>query len=412
MISVSNVLRSITFSWKGIRWDRFDWVSPVCMVGLCIVSVMFIYSSQVYNGGNLWIRQLVWVALGWAVYAGISLLNYRILLENAHYLYLFSLVLLGIVLTPIGTEIYNARRWIDLKFFSLQPAEIAKITCLILVARILSRSHFLSFNESITSFLLISAITIIPTLLIFLQPDLGSAIILPMMTFFVLYSAGFHRRFFQISAVLLALLVSIVGYDLYRYETFLKDHNLTALENKSQYEAHSWLPLHDYQRNRLMAFVAPDRIDPQGLGVSYNVRQSLISVGTGAWSGKGWTNGTQAKLGYLPQTVAYNDFIFSVIAEESGFIGATTVILLLMILVFNGIRIAHLANDRFGQLLAVGVSVFLFIHIFINIGMTLGITPVTGLPLPFLSHGGTFLLSCFTLLAFHQSIYRYREKLT
>ena len=412
MISVSNVLRSIAYSWKGIRWDRSDWVSPICIVGLCVVSVMFIYSSQVYNGGDLWMRQLVWVALGWTLYAGISLLNYRILLENAHYLYLISLVLLVIVLTPAGTKIYNSQRWIDLKFFSLQPAEIAKITCLILVARILSRSHFLSFSESIISFLLISATTIIPTLLIFSQPDLGSAIILPMMTFFVLYSAGFHRRFFQISAVAVALLVSIVGFDLYRYETFLKDHNLTALENQSQYESHSWLPLHDYQRNRLMAFVAPDRIDPQGLGVSWNVRQSLISVGTGGWSGKGWTNGTQAKLGYLPQTVAYNDFIFSVIAEESGFIGAATVILLLMILVFNGIRIAHLANDRFGQLLAIGVSVFLFIHIFINIGMTLGITPVTGLPLPFLSHGGTFLLSCFTLLAFHQSIYRYREKLT
>ena len=412
MTTLSNVLRSIAFSWKGIRWERSDWVSPICIAGLCVVSVMFIYSSQVYNGGDLWLRQLVWVVLGWMLYALISLIDYKVLLENAHFIYLGAIVLLLIVLTPVGTEIYNARRWIDLKFFSLQPSEIAKIASLILVARILSSSHFLSLTESITSFLLISAVTAIPTLLIFFQPDLGSAITIPMMTFFILYSAGFHRRFFQISVILGLLLVSVVGFDLYRYETFLKKNNITALENNGGYESHSWLPLRDYQRNRLMAFVAPDRIDPQGLGVSWNVRQSLISVGTGGWSGKGWTNGTQAKLGYLPQTVAYNDFIFSVIAEESGFIGATTVILLLLVLVFNGIRIAHLANDRFGQLLAIGVSVFLFIHTFINIGMTLGITPVTGLPLPFLSHGGTFLLSCFTLLAFHQSIYRYREKLT
>jgi rod shape determining protein RodA len=411
MMIQSSFLRSMMFSWKAIRWNRFDWISPICITCLCIISVMFIYSSQVYNGGDLWIRQLVWVFIGWGIYAFISVINYRILLENAHVIYLFALLLLLLVLTPLGTEIYNARRWIDLKFFSLQPSEIAKIATLILVARILSKFHFLSFTESITSFLLISTITAIPTLFIFAQPDLGSAIILPIMTFFVLYSAGFHRRFFQISVVILFLLVSIVGVDLYRYDTFLKHNNLSALENKSEYEQHSWLPLKDYQRNRLMAFVAPDRIDPQGLGVSWNVRQSLISVGTGGWSGKGWTNGTQAKLGYLPQTVAYNDFIFSVIAEESGFIGAATVILLLLILVFNGIRIAHLANDRFGQMLATGVSVFLFIHIFINVGMTLGITPVTGLPLPFLSHGGTFLLSCFTLLAFHQSIYRYREKL-
>jgi rod shape determining protein RodA len=202
----------------------------------------------------------------------------------------------------------------------------------------------------------------------------------------------------------------VVAVDLYRYDHFLRTHNLTALENRSSYEKLSWLPLKDYQRNRLMAFAAPDRIDPQGLGVSWNVRQSLISVGTGGWSGKGWTEGTQAKLGYLPQTVAYNDFIFSVIAEESGFIGGAAVLLLFGILVFNGTRIAFGANDPFGRLLSVGVSAFIFIHLFINIGMTLGIAPVTGLPLPFLSHGGTFLLSCFTLLAIHQSVHRFRER--
>jgi rod shape determining protein RodA len=156
----------------------------------------------------------------------------------------------------------------------------------------------------------------------------------------------------------------------------------------------------------------PDAVDPKGLGVSWNVRQSLISIGTGGLTGKGWTEGTQAKLGYLPQTVSYNDFIFSVIAEESGLLGASAAIGFFFILVFNGIRISQITHDRFGQMLAIGISIFLFIHIFINIGMTLGIAPVTGLPLPFLSHGGTFLLSCFMLLAFHQSIYRYREKLT
>lgn len=407
----SNFLRALVFSWKGVRWSRFDWISPLCILGLCSISVMFIYSSQIYNGGDLWIKQLVWIAVGVVVYVVISLIDIKVLFEHAHFIYLGTIILLLLVLTPLGTEIYNARRWIDLKFFSIQPSEPAKIATLILVARILSKFHFLTLVESTTSFLLVAIVTAIPTLFIFAQPDLGSAMVIPIMTFFILYSTGFHKRFFQVSAVLLLLLISVVGFDLYRYETFLKDNDLTALENKSEYESHSWLPLKDYQRNRLMAFVAPDLIDPQGLGASWNVRQSLISVGTGGWSGKGWTKGTQAKLGYLPQTVAYNDFIFSVIAEESGFIGSTTVIILFSILMFNGIRIARLANDRFGQMLAIGVSVFLFIHIFINIGMTLGVTPVTGLPLPFLSHGGTFLLSCFTLLAFHQSIYRYREKL-
>jgi rod shape determining protein RodA len=393
-----------------MQWGRFDWISPLCILGLLTMSVMFIYSSQVYNSGDLWIKQLVWIAVGFGIYTIVSLVDYRVWFTYAHLVFLGAIALLLLVLTPLGTEIYNARRWIDLKVISLQPAEMAKIATLILVARLLSKFQFQSLGESLLSLGLVAAVTAIPTLLIFAQPDLGSALVIPIMTFCILYTAGFHKRFFQVSLAVVLLLFGIIGWDLYRYQDFLHKNNLSALENRGAYEALSWLPLKDYQRNRLMVFIAPDVIDPQGLGDSWNVRQSLISVGTGGWSGKGWTQGTQAKLGYLPQTVAYNDFIFSVIAEESGFMGAATAITLFAILTFNGLRIAQLTHDRFGQTLATGVSVFLFIHTFINIGMTMGIAPVTGLPLPFLSHGGTFLLSCFTLLAFHQSIYRYRDR--
>jgi rod shape determining protein RodA len=411
-LKLSPSIRSLLHYWKGLHWERSDWVTPLAMLCLCGIGVMFIYSSQVYHGGNLWLKQLIWIALGSLLFGFLSLVDYRVLLEKAHWIYLLGVALLLLVLTPLGTEIYNARRWIDLKVFSLQPSEIAKIATLILVCRILSRYQYQSLIESFTAFLLVMVVTAIPTFIIFLQPDLGSAMMIPIMSLFLLYVAGFPRKFFQVCFLVGLSLLTVVGWDLFRYDQFLKDNRLGALENQSGYETHSWLPLKDYQRNRLMAFVVPDRIDPQGLGVSWNVRQSLISVGTGGWSGKGWTQGTQAKLGYLPQTVAYNDFIFSVIAEESGFIGGTTVILLFAVLVFNGIRIARCANDRFGTLLAAGVSAFLFIHLFINIGMTLGIMPVTGLPLPFLSHGGTFLLSCFTLLAIHQSVFRHRERFT
>jgi len=282
---------------------------------------------------------------------------------------------------------------------------------LIMVARTLSRFTYQSFVDSVTALGLVMGITALPTLIIFLQPDLGSALMLPFMTFALLYSTGFSRKFFQVTALLALAAAAIVGVDLYRYDAFLNRNNLSALENRGQFESHSWIPLKDYQRNRLMAFVAPERIDPQGLGVSWNVRQSLISVGTGGWAGKGWNDGTQAKLGYLPQAVAHNDFIFSVIAEEGGWVGSMLVIGLFAILVFNGIRVSMIARDRFGQMLALGVSLTLFAHIFINIGMTLGIAPVTGLPLPFLSYGGTFLLSCFMLQAFQQSVYRHRERL-
>jgi rod shape determining protein RodA len=155
--------------------------------------------------------------------------------------------------------------------------------------------------------------------------------------------------------------------------------------------------------------VAPEIVDPKGIGVSWNLRQSLISVGSGGLLGKGWGEGTQAKLGYLPQSVAHNDFIFSVLAEEKGFLGSMVVIGLYGVLLGNGIRIAGMARDRFGMLLAVGATAILVVHIFINVGMTINLMPITGLPLPFLSYGGSFILSCCILQGLVQSVFRYRR---
>ena len=162
-------------------------------------------------------------------------------------------------------------------------------------------------------------------------------------------------------------------------------------------------------RNRILAFVAPDVADPQGIGVNWSREQSLIAVGSGGLAGKGLGQSTQAKLGYLPSSVAHNDFIYSVLAEEKGFLGGALVLCLLAAVVGNGFRIASQARDRFGMLLAAGVSVIFMTHIFINIGMTLGITPVTGLPLPMLSYGGSFVISCCVLQGLLQSIYRFRK---
>jgi rod shape determining protein RodA len=132
-------------------------------------------------------------------------------------------------------------------------------------------------------------------------------------------------------------------------------------------------------------------------------------VGSGGLSGKGWTDGTQARLGYLPRAVAHNDFIFSVIAEEKGFLGSITVLSLFGLLLFNGIRIAGLSRDRFGTLLALGVTVLFMVHVFVNIAMTIGLVPITGIPLPFISYGGTFVLSCCLLQGLVQSVYRFRK---
>ena len=151
----------------------------------------------------------------------------------------------------------------------------------------------------------------------------------------------------------------------------------------------------------------PDKVDPMGIG--WNSRQSLISVGSGGLVGKGWTEGNQAKLGWLPRAVAHNDFIFSVIAEERGFLGSITVIGLFGVVLWNGLRIAGIARDRFGALLALGVTILMTVHVFVNIAMTIGLVPVKGIPLPFISYGGTFVLSCCLLQGLVQSVYRFRR---
>jgi rod shape determining protein RodA len=153
-------------------------------------------------------------------------------------------------------------------------------------------------------------------------------------------------------------------------------------------------------------------VDPKGIGVAYNLQQSLISVGSGGLLGKGWTEGTQAQLGYLPRTVAHNDFIFSVIAEEKGFLGSLTVLGLFGLVLFNGIRIAGSARDRFGTLIAIGVTVLFTVHVFVNIAMTIGLVPITGIPLPFISYGGSFVLSCCMLQGLVQSVWRFRKDFT
>jgi rod shape determining protein RodA len=243
--------------------------------------------------------------------------------------------------------------------------------------------------------------------LILLQPDLKSAIVLPPMVFSMLYVSKLSSRFFAGALGAFLFIVTIVAWDTWRYANFMESHNYSYISDRGKYEPHTLVPLHDYQRNRIISFVAPDKIDPMGIG--WNQRQSLISVGSGGLMGKGWTEGTQAQLGYLPRSVAHNDFIFSVIAEEKGFLGSLTVLGLFGIVMFNGIRIAGLARDRLGTVIAIGVTMLFAVHVFVNIAMTIGLVPITGIPLPFISYGGSFVLSCCLLQGLVQSVWRFRK---
>lgn len=398
------------FNWAhGSVTGRLDPLTPLCLLLLSTIGVFFIYSAQVFAGRTQYLQQIVWMGVGAVAYLVVSHIDYKIYLKYSHWVWLAAVPLLMAVLIPgIGQERLGARRWLDFGPVSLQPSEPGKLGVLVMCASILARSRIGSIRSSLWTLAKLALAAGLPMVLIMAEPDLGSALVIPPMVFSLLYVSNLSKRFFVASLAAFVLLVSIVGWDTYRYNSYMTEHNLSFDKDKGAYEPHSWLPyLHDYQRNRVLAFVAPYAVNKD---ISWNLRQTLISVGSGGLTGKGWTEGTQARLGYLPRAVAHNDFIFSVLAEETGFLGSVTVLGLFGLVLANGVRIASLARDRFGTLLALGVTVMFGVHVFVNIGMTIGLVPITGLPLPFLSYGGSFLLSCCILQGLVQSVYRFRKE--
>ncbi|RRJ97080.1 rod shape-determining protein RodA [Opitutaceae bacterium TAV4] len=391
--------------------ERWDWWTPCALILLSAIGVAFIYSAQFSTSLHDWKKQLVWLAAGAVTYTAVSLIDYRFWMNIAHLFYIACMIPLVIVLFA-GEERFGAQRWLDFGFFAFQPSETAKAGTLLITASILARSQIGTLRESLRTLGKLALAVGLPIFLILQQPDLKSAIVLPPMVFSMLYIAQLSTRFFMAVLGAFAVVVGIVAWDAHGYMKFMDDNQLSYVNLKANplsYESRTWFPLHDYQRNRIVAFIAPEKIDPQGTGVSWNQRQALISAGSGGLTGTGWTQGTQAQLGYLPRAVAHNDFIASVIAEEKGFLGSLTVLGLFAVVLFNGIRIAVLARDRMGSLIAIGVTVLFAVHVFVNIAMTIGLVPITGIPLPYISYGGSFVLSCCLLQGLVQSVYRFRK---
>ena len=358
---------------------RMDWLLFGAMVALAVGSVFFIYSAS-YRGPGLamptfYRMQMVWFGVGLLLYMVVALMDYRLICQWATVWYVFAVGLRVLVLVA-GVKVYGARRWIGLRSYGIQPAEIAKLATLVAISYYLFHRPLESRRRFSTLYIPL-LVTVVPLVLIMLEPDLGSALVLLPICFGLLFVAGARVKHL--------LLVVALGLVLAPF---------------------AWLHMKDYQRDRLTVFLHPNK-DPRGVG--WNLTQSLISVGSGGWSGKGYLQGTQNLLGYLPSTVAPNDFLFSVIAEEKGFIGSLGVVGLYAVILFSGLRIAANARDRLGMLLATGVVVMLFFHIFINVGMTIGLMPVTGLPLPLLSYGGSFVLASMTALGLLQNIWIHRR---
>jgi len=381
---------------------KIDWLLLGAIAGLMLVGLAFIFSASTAADPNsrLWLRQGIFYGGGIAIAVVICLIPYETISRFATVGYWFSIALLISVML-FGTTRFGAKRWIDLGFFQFQPSEFAKIAMIFMQASFLSRSPEELRDPKI--FMKALALIMLPFILILKEPDLGSALVLFPIGFGVMLVAGvpvkFLRRFISGVAVLVALLLVDILF-----------------------APPSWqIKLEEYQRHRLLVYFGQDfapknatEADRQRLrqlqkDKSYNVEQALISVGSGGLTGKGWRQGTQNALGYLPRAVAHNDFIFSVIAEEKGFLGSVMIIGLYSVLIFSGIKIAYQARDRLGKLLAVGVVTMLFSHIFINIGMNIRLMPVTGIPLPLLSYGGSSVLCSLIAIGVLQNVYIYRR---
>ena len=352
------------------------------------VGLVFIYSTgmQAGDGAYFFRRQLLWLAVGMAAYFGCALPDlsrrrYRVI---AVIVYMVTVALLILVLIPgIGIRVYGATRWLGAGPLRIQPSEFAKLGLILALSSLFSSMLFRidRFGGPLAG----AVVMLIPAALIVVEPDLGSAIVCVPVFLAVLFCAGLKWRHILIGVLAAALLTSAAVLN----ETM----RISPL-------------LSNYQRARIRTFLNPE-YDRSGAG--YNAYQAKLAVGSGGVTGKGIGEGTQNTLGFLPQTVANNDFIFSVIAEETGFFGALALICAYILLLYSILRTAFLTEDAFGRSLCVGASAMFFTHMFINIGMSVGVMPITGLSLPLVSRGGSFTVVSLALLGMVQAVHRHRR---
>jgi rod shape determining protein RodA len=392
------------------RGGKLDRLQLVALVVLMFIGTMFVYSATSANASSAilpwydqsWVRQIVWYALGIGAGAALCLVDYHTLARWSFVAYWAMIICLLAVLIPhVGSMRFGARRWIDLGFFQFQPSEFAKLAFILAAANFLSRPpDELKLPENFWKGI---GLMLLPFVLILKEPDLGSALVLLPTGLVMMFVAGTPNKFlFKLIAG-----VGILG------ALLLAD--ILFAPPKLQ------IKMLEYQRQRLLVYFGADfaaanatpaeKADARRLQFekSYQVRQALISVGSGGLLGKGWCKGDQTALGFLPPGAAHNDFIFSVIAEEEGFVGSLVVLTLYAAVLFTGLRIAGQARDRLGKLVAVGVVTLIFSHVFINIGMNIRIVPVTGIPLPLLSYGGSSVLCSLIALGLMQNVYIHRR---
>jgi rod shape determining protein RodA len=423
---------------------EIDFILFLSSLVLILFGVLFIYSSGITSAGVLvsreYIRQIVWGGCGLIFALVIALLDYRRIRDLSLWFYLGIIVLL-LYTCLFGRRIHGARAWIGIGSFGIQPSEFAKITTIVFLARYLADTR--RNAESFTRILISSVIVFVPMGLILIQPDFGTSLVFIPILLVMTFIAGVAIRYiFFLAAcigltgflMVLPLWQSYILKNSYRFLALLMDLRFIAvpiivfavmgiialfgfLKYKKRYFywiiysavilvfslASSYMShkvLKDYQIMRLIVFLDPN-VDPRGAG--WNIIQSITAIGSGGISGKGYLQGTQSHYQFLPQQST--DFIFSIFTEEWGFAGGVMLFLLFLIIILRLIRIVKTTADPFGAYIAAGLAAMYVFHFLINVGMTMGIMPITGIPLYFMSYGGSALISAMAGIGLAMSIH-------
>jgi rod shape determining protein RodA len=351
---------------ESIRFRDFDWIMLLTVLSICSLGILEIYSAThaMPPGSNLaglhW-KQLWWVLIGVVCMLALSRLDYHTVLDQAPLLYLLGLSGLAVVLI-FGQSKFGSRSWIPLLGRTLQVSELVKLIIIVVLARFYSevrtdRLNLLDLGKA-------ALLTGLPVGLILLQPDFGTAVMFLPIAAMGAFLAGIQWKHVVAFLVIAALLVPV-----------------------------GWFALKPYQKERITTFLRPEE-DPRGAG--YQTQQAKIAVGSGGFWGKGIGKGTQNQGGFIP--VRWSDFILAALAEETGFIGVLVTLLLYMFLLLRLVQNAQWAKDRSGMYIIMGVAAVLGVHIFVNVGMMIGYVPVTGIPLPLMSYGGSSTLFVFMAL--------------
>ena len=364
-------------SWRERR--PFDYIMLASAITLTLYGLLLIYSGTRSTAeGSVLLgpagRQAMFAMVGIFACILVSKLDYRFLAQGYAGMYFGLLAALVFVLT-LGAQVYGSRRWIDIGGTHVQPSEIGKLVIILVLAKYFTdnKDHIKDVRVFATS-LVIAAV---PALLVFAEPDLGSATIFLLIWLGMAVMAGCDMRHILGS---LGMVVALFPFALIAAFTA-------------------------YQRERIELFLDPTK-DAQGAG--FNILQAEISVGSGGFFGKGLMQGSQTQLDYLRTQTT--DYVFSVLGEELGFVGAMILFALFALLLFRGLRAASISQDQFGQLIAVGVVIFILFQAFINIGVNIRLFPVTGIPLPFISQGGSSLITVFIAIGLLESVVqRYRQ---